>query len=110
MPSAPQKRDWANGRSADTLSTTASSRLPAFSLNARTLAWHTPVSMLGKMLSTTLLPAKSAAVTSARLPPVSVKAGAGEPTAGSSPLVWMGLPRNVISAMGGSWHGRPATS
>ena len=99
MPSAPQKRVWANGRSADTLSTVTSSRPPAFSLNARTLAWQTPVSMLGKMLRTSFLPAKSASVTSARLPPTSVNAGADEPTAGSSPTVWIGLPRNVISAI-----------
>src|SRR5215213_10972221 len=108
MPSAPQKRDWANGRSADTLSTVTSSREPALSLKWRTLAWHTPVSMLGKMLMTSALPAKSPSVTSSSFPPARVKAGAGEPTAGRSPTVWIALPRSVISAMGGSLHGGPA--
>ena len=61
MPSAPQNRPGANGRSADTHSTTVSSRPAARSLNVRTLVAHVGVSMLGKMLSMTFLPARSAA-------------------------------------------------
>ena len=75
MPSAPQKRAWAKGRSIDTLSTAASSRPAAFWLNARTLAAHTPVSTLGKMLRITVLPAKSPSETSSSVPPVSVNVG-----------------------------------
>ena len=45
-----------------------------------------------------VLPAKSDKDTSARSPPVKVKSGAVEPTAGKSPLVLMGLPRKVIEA------------
>jgi len=71
----------------------------AFSLNVRTLWAQVPVSILGKMLSTRVLPAKSAAVTSARLVPVKVNAGAGDPIAGRSPLVVIRLPRRVICAM-----------
>ena len=56
MPSAPQKRPWANGRSAETHSTTVSSRSAARWLNVRTLVAHVGVSMLGKMLSTIVLP------------------------------------------------------
>ncbi len=56
-PSAPQKRDWANGRSAEMHSTTVLSISVASWLNLRTDAAQTPVSMLGKMFSTLRLPA-----------------------------------------------------
>ena len=56
MPSAPQKRFRAKGRSAETQTTVALSRPAAISLKRRTLAAQTPVSTLGKMLRTTRLP------------------------------------------------------
>src|SRR5215210_1596131 len=99
MPSASQKRLNANGRSCDTESTTVSSRPVARWLNARALAAQTPVSMLGWMLRIRLFPAKSPSEMSARSPPVTVKSGACDPTSGSSPLVWIGLPRKVTVAM-----------
>ena len=72
---------------------------PARWLNVRTLWAQTPVSMLGKMLSTTRWPARSAEESSDMSPLVRVNDGAALPTAGSSPEVWMGLPRKVIVAM-----------
>ena len=68
-------------------------------MNLRTLVAHTAVSMLGKMLSTTRLPAKSAGVTSVRSPLVRVNDGVGAPTVGSSPTVWTGLPPSAVCAM-----------
>jgi len=56
-PSVSQKRFIANGRSAETTSTTVFAMLPAFSLNLRVEAAHTGVSRLGTMLSTLRLPA-----------------------------------------------------
>ena len=56
-PVAPQKRPAANGRSAETHSTTVLSRSAARSLKVRTLVAHVGVSMLGKMFSTTFWPA-----------------------------------------------------
>ena len=77
------------------------SRSAARSLNVRTLEAHTGVSMLGKMLRTTRCPSSSPSDTEPRSDVVSVKSGASDPTAGSSPLVAMGLPRKVTWAMGG---------
>ena len=57
MPSAPQKRASANGRSADAQTTVVLSSPAASSLKRRTLIAHTPVSTLGKMFSTTRRPA-----------------------------------------------------
>src|SRR4051812_20340749 len=99
MPSAPQKRRWAKGRSADTHNTSTPSRSAARWLKARTLAAHTAVSIDGKMLSRTAAPRWSLSVTSSSSEPVSEYAGAGEPTVGSSPTVWTGVPRRVTSAM-----------
>src|SRR3546814_1917269 len=65
MPSAPQKRAWANGRSLDTLITVVFSRPAASSLNLRTLAAQMPVSTDGKMLRT-VRPVASAAVSEER--------------------------------------------
>ena len=53
MPSAPQKRAAAKGRSAETHTTVVSSRPAARSLKVRTEVAQTAVSTLGKMLSTT---------------------------------------------------------
>jgi len=97
MPSAPQKRFSANGRSADTQTTAALSRPAASSLKRRTLAAQTPVSTLGKMLRTTRLPSGSV-TSSRRFVPVRVYAGAGAPTAGRSPTVWTVVsPREVVA-------------
>ena len=90
MPSAPQKRAWAIGRSLLTQTTLVLSRPAASSLNFRTLAAHTPVSTLGKMLSTVRVP--SSRLTSEKSGASRENAGAGEPTAGSSPAVVTGLP------------------
>ena len=51
IPSAAQNRPCANGRSADTLSTTVLSSPAARSLNVRTLVAQVGVSTLGKMLT-----------------------------------------------------------
>ncbi len=80
------------------LSTVTPSRPAARALNWRTLSAHTPVSMLGKTLSTRL-PAKLLSATSASLSVHSVAGGASLPTAGRSPTVWMGFPFSVIAAM-----------
>src|SRR6478672_6960353 len=98
MPSAPQKRFCANGRSFDTHNTDrplASAR----SLNVRTLVAHTGVSTDGKMLSNNGLPWNCSLVTAPRSVPVRVNRGAGDPTAGNSPTVLIGCPRNVICAI-----------
>src|SRR6202522_4697133 len=105
MPSAPQNRFWSNGRSFDTFTT--DTPLPAArSLNVRTLVAHTGVSTDGKMFSNTGLPSNWSLLTGARSDPVSVKAGAGEPTAGRSPTVLIGFPRIVICAMRTVCQGR----
>src|ERR1700758_4579606 len=98
MPSAPQNRACANGRSLDTLIT---DRPPAAarSLKVRTLVAQTGVSTEGKMFSNTGLPSNWSLLTALRSDPVSVKAGAGDPTAGRSPTVLIGFPRIVICAM-----------
>src|SRR3954454_13238405 len=81
-PSDPQKRLCANGRSALTHSTTVLLRFEAASLNARTLLAQVGVSIDGKMLRTTFLPAKSCGVISPRSPPVTEKSGALVPSSG----------------------------
>src|SRR5687768_12060437 len=98
MPSAPQNRFIANGRSFDTQTTTVFGSAAAFWLNVRTDVAQTPVSMLGKMLSTTFLPARSCLRSGERSVLVSVKSGAWLPTFGRSPDVATGLPLNVILA------------
>src|SRR5690606_14000215 len=80
-PSAPQKRFCAKGRSAEMQRTTALSSLLASSLKRRTDAAQTPVSRLGKMLSTFRLPAKLASVTSERSLATREKGLACSPTA-----------------------------
>ena len=99
MPSAPQKRACARGRSTETLTTAVLSRPDASSLNFRTLAWHTPVSMLGKMLSTIRLPETSSSVRAWNLESTRSKPGACEPTVGSSPTVLTVLGPSCVVAM-----------
>src|ERR1700758_5314155 len=107
MPSAPQNRACANGRSFDTHSTDAP-LAAARSLKVLTLLEHTGVSMDGKMLSTTGLPLNWSLVTAPKSVPVKLNAGAGDPTPGSSPTVLIGFPRKVICAMGTVCQGRLA--
>src|SRR5437868_8008662 len=85
-PSAPQKRAWANGRSAEMHNTTVLATSLAWALNLRTEVAQVGVSMLGKMFNTLRLPAKLARVTSDRFPATREKAGALEPACGSWPL------------------------
>src|SRR4051794_3493998 len=98
MPSAPQKPARANGRSIETLRTVVPSRPAASSLNFRTLAWQTPVPMLGKMLRT-VVPVRSAELSSARSAPTRVKDGALVPSAGRSPTVFAVESPNAMVAM-----------
>ncbi|MCY1297562.1 hypothetical protein D9M70_470050 [compost metagenome] len=94
-PSAPQKRFWANGRSAEMHSTTVFASLLASALNLRTEVAQVGVSMLGKMFSTLRLPLRLARVTSARSPPTRLNAGACWPFCGSWPSTLIGLPFRV---------------
>src|ERR1700744_305127 len=98
MPSAPQNRACANGRSLDTHNTDRP-LAAARSLKVRTLVAQTGVSTDGKIFSKTGLPLNWSLLTGARSDPVRVKDGAVDPTAGSSPTVLMGFPRIVICAM-----------
>jgi len=88
MPSAPQKRFCANGRSFDTHST-ARPLAAARSLKVRTLVAHTDVSTEGKMFSNKGLSRNCTLLTAPRSVPVRVKPGAGAPlTAGRyAPIV-----------------------
>src|SRR5690348_7460811 len=98
MPSAPQNRACANGRSSDTHSTDRP-LAAARSLKVRTLVAHTGVSTDGKMFSNTGFPLNSSLLTGLRSDPVKVNDGAGDPTAGRSPTVLIGFPRKVICAI-----------
>src|ERR1700739_3601705 len=106
MPSAPQNRACANGRSFDTPNTGAP-LAAARSLKVLTLVAHTGVSMDGKMFSTKALPLNSSLLTAPKSVPVRLNAGAGDPTSGSSPTVLIGFPRKVICAMGTVCQARP---
>src|ERR1700758_4451534 len=105
MPSAPQNRACANGRSFDTHNTDAP-LAAARSLKVLTLVAHTGVSTDGKMFNTPGLPLNWSLLTAPKSVPVKLKAGAGDPTAGSSPTVLIGFPRKVICAMGTVCQGR----
>src|SRR5690606_37962976 len=99
-PSAPQKRAWANGRSAEMHSTTVLFSWLASALNLRTEVAQVGVSTLGKMFSTLRLPARLARVTSLRSPATRLKAGACWPACGSWPSTCTGLPLRVTCAIG----------
>ena len=98
MPSAPQNRFCANGRSLDT-HTTDAPLAPTRSLKVRTLVAHTGVSTDGKMFSSTALPLELLIADRAQIGAGQREAGAGDPTAGRSPTVLIGFPRMVICAM-----------
>src|SRR5271166_6577545 len=106
MPSAPQNRFCANGRSFDTHTTDTPSPA-ARSLKVRTLVAHTGVSTDGKMFSNKALPLNCSLLTAPRSAPASLKPGAGDPTAGSSPTVLIAFPRRVICAIGTVCQGAP---
>jgi hypothetical protein len=72
----------------------------ASSLNLRTEAAQTPVSSEGKTFRMTVRPASDSRETGDRSEPVSSKAGAEDPTAGSSPTVLTGVDLNAVVAMG----------
>src|SRR6056297_675752 len=95
MPSAPQKRACANGRSREMHNTSVSSSPAAASLNLRTEAAHVPVSRLGKIFSTSFLALKSAKLTLDKSVFTSVKSLAFSPFSGSSPTVLTVSPFNV---------------
>ncbi|MNR10469.1 hypothetical protein D3C85_1267230 [compost metagenome] len=94
-PSAPQKRAWANGRSAEMHSTTALFRALACSLNLRTEAAQVGVSTLGKMFRILRFPAKVARVASDRSPATREKGLACSPATGKWPETETGLPCRV---------------
>lgn len=87
IPSAPQNRAWAKGRSSEMHSTVASGTSAAFLLKTRTLVAQVPVSRLGKMLRMSLVPFSESLVTSLRSDPTRVNAGITDPTSGSCPMV-----------------------
>src|SRR5690606_35604269 len=107
IPSGPQKRAWAKGRSLETLTTVVFSRSAVRELNSRTLLAQIPVSTLGKMSSTTRVPSESAWVSAERPSPTRSQPRACEPTVGSSPTVWTGLPLSAVVARCPFLH-RPA--
>ena len=82
-PSAPQKRPWANGRSADTHHTSVFGNVLTNSLNLRVLVAHVGVSIEGKMLRITRLPRNSFGPISDSVPVVIENAGAFAPTLGN---------------------------
>src|SRR5574343_771272 len=94
-PSAPQKRFWAKGRSAEMHSTTVFGLSLALALNWRTEVAQVGVSMLGKMLRILRLPARLLRLTSDRSLATSEKAGAASPFLGKLPLTLIGLPPRV---------------
>ena len=68
-------------------------------LNTRVEVAQVGVSIDGKMLITTFLPLKPSKLTLSRLEFNKLNAGATLPTAGNSPDVLTGLPRNKTCAM-----------
>src|SRR5690606_12561671 len=89
----------ANGKSCDAQITTVFSKALACVLKVRTDCAQVGVSTLGKIFSTTRLPAKSAEETSDKSVLTSLKAGALLPTAGRLPLVLNGFPLSVTFAI-----------
>src|SRR6266568_3997460 len=98
-PSVVQNRFCANGRSPEITSTTVLASAPARSLNLRVEIAHTGVSRLGTMFRILRFPRYAPSETSARSPATRRKSGTLAPTAGRSPVVWMGLPFSVMLAM-----------
>src|SRR5690606_3576048 len=99
MPSAPQKRDWAKGRSLEMQRILVPSNWAASLLNCRTDWAQVPVSMLGNILRTNFCPLKSERDTVERSFFTKVNPGAWEPGSGSFPMVFIGFPFKVTVAM-----------
>jgi hypothetical protein len=99
IPSAPQKRFCAKGKSRETHTTFVLSIAAARWLNVRTDAAHVGVSILGKIFKITLLPAKFAKLAIDKSFCTNLKSIALEPTFGNSPLVFIGFPPNVTTAI-----------
>jgi len=99
MPSAPQKRACANGKSLKIQATTVVSKLAAFLLNSLTDAAQVPVSILGKIFKITFLPEKSDKFLVAKSTVVKLKFGALVPAFGKSPMVFILFPFKVIKAI-----------
>jgi hypothetical protein len=72
------------------------SKLLAFSLNFLTDVAHVPVSTLGKIFKTNLLPTKSDRVVVDKSFLTNSKLGDFEFNFGNSPFVFIGFPHNVI--------------
>ena len=100
IPSAPQKRFIAKGRSRLTVTALIESPMPSSSwLNFLVWIAHTPVSSDGTTLSRLGLPFRSASESDC-MPSWkkwSVKSGASAPAAIASPARVIGLPLNVIA-------------
>ena len=75
------------------------SKLEAVLLNVLTEVAQTPVSTLGNMFKIRLEPEKSANDLEDKSAPDNVKSGAFDPTAGNSPMVFVGAPPKVIDAI-----------
>src|SRR5690606_20415416 len=99
MPSAPQKRDWAKGRSLEMQSIVVPSNWAASLLNCRTDWSQVPVSILGNMLRTNFCPLKSERDTVERSFFTKLNPGACEPGSGSCPMVFIAFPFKVTVAM-----------
>src|SRR5262249_21729681 len=98
-PSALQKRDIANGRSAETTRTTVLRAPLAFSLNTRVELAQVGVSRLGTIFSTLRCAANSTSASSFRSLLVRLKSGAVAPLPGSVPATLNGFPLRVTLAM-----------
>src|SRR5689334_17622765 len=99
IPSAPQKRFMAKGKSLAMHSTTALSKDAILLLNSLTDIGQTRVSILGKIFKTTFLPLNDSDFTSVISLPVRTKAGAVEPTVGKLPLVFTVFSPSLVCAM-----------
>src|SRR5690554_608495 len=94
-PSAPQKRAWANGKSAEIHSTRVFFMPDAFSLNLRTEVAQVGVSILGKIFTTLRKPLRLDKVTSSRVLFTRLKLGACSPCCGKWPSIRTGVPLKV---------------
>src|SRR5574343_55229 len=99
IPSAPQKRFLANGKSRDTQTTFVFSNSEARLLNVLTDVAHVAVSIVGKMFKIKLAPLKSLKFVVDKSTFFKLKSGAISPTFGSSPFVLNGAPFNVTVAI-----------
>src|SRR5665213_4624345 len=100
MFSAPQKRPWAKGRSAETVITsTLAGRLGNSLLKRWVCSEQTGVSSEGATEISRVLPLKLSKVTSPRLLFKSLKLGAVSPTFNSGPIKVKGPPLHVMTPL-----------